>query len=200
MNGEPTSSDATTPSPKKFAHVVLRSRGRYDEMVEWYQTVLNAHPVMQSDFMTFLAYDDEHHRIAIINWPQASPRDPNSEGLDHLSYTYESLQELLDTYARLKAVGIEPFCPINHGPTTSFYYRDPDRNRVELQIDNYADPDKGTEIMMGMQGGNEVGVLVDPEKLAAQLAAGATQEEIVQKTPEEIGPLDPKLLEIVSAP
>jgi catechol 2,3-dioxygenase-like lactoylglutathione lyase family enzyme len=200
MNDE-MSSDTTAPlSPKKFAHAVLRSRGRYDEMVKWYQTVLNAHPVMQTDFMTFLAYDDEHHRIAIVDWPPATPRDPNAEGLDHLSYTYGSLKDLLATYTRLKAVGIEPFCPLNHGPTTSFYYRDPDRNRVELQIDNFDDLDKCTEIMKGMQGINGVGVLVDPEDLAARLAAGASQAELVQKTPEEIGPLDPKLIEIFSAP
>jgi hypothetical protein len=26
----------------------------------------------------------------------------------------------------------------NHGPFTSFYYRDPDGNRVELSVRNYA--------------------------------------------------------------
>ena len=37
MNGAPTSSDPTaTVTPKKFAHAVLRTRGRYDEMVAWF--------------------------------------------------------------------------------------------------------------------------------------------------------------------
>jgi catechol-2,3-dioxygenase len=200
MNGEPTSSDPTaTVSPKKFAHVVLRSRGRYDEMIQWYQTVLNARIVVQAPHMTFLTYDDEHHRIAIVNMPHANPHDPNAEGLDHLSFTYESLAGLLATYARLKATGIEPFCPVNHGPTTSLYYHDPDRNRVELQIDNFDDPDECTEIMKNLEA-NPIGVLVDPEELAERLAAGATEKELVQMTAEEIGPLDPKLVELITVP
>ena len=201
MNREPTSSRPTaTITPKKFAHAVLRTRGRYQEMVEWYRTVLNARVVAKAPHMAFLSYDDEHHRIAIVNVPLANPRDPNAEGLDHLSFTYGSLTDLLATYARLKAAGIEPFCPVNHGPTTSLYYHDPDRNRIELQIDNFDDLDKCAELMKGLESRNPIGLLIDPNELATQLAAGATQEELVRKTPDEIGPLDPKLLEMITAP
>ena len=38
----------------------------------------------------------------------------------------------------LEEVGIQPHVPVQHGPTTSLYYRDPDGNMVELQIDNMA--------------------------------------------------------------
>jgi catechol-2,3-dioxygenase len=201
MNSKPTPSHPTaTVTPKKFAHAVLRTRGRFDEMVEWYQTVLNARVVAQAAHMTFLTYDDEHHRIAIVEVPQANPRDPNAEGLDHLSFTYGSLTDLLATYARLKAAGIEPFCPVNHGPTTSLYYHDPDRNRIELQIDNFDDLERCAQLMKGLEGQNPIGLLIDPDELAAQLAAGATQEELVQKTAEQIGPLDPKLFEMITAP
>ena len=31
--------------------------------------------------------------------------------------------------------------PVQHGPTTSIYYCDPDGNMVELQIDNLAPPE-----------------------------------------------------------
>jgi len=189
-----------TVAPKKFAHAVLRTKGRYDEMVQWYRTVLNARVVAQAPHMAFLSYDDEHHRIAIVNTPHASPRDPNAEGLDHLSFTYGSLADLLATYARLKAAGIEPFCPVNHGPTTSLYYHDPDRNRIELQIDNFADLEEATELLKSLASFNPIGVLVDPDELAAQLAAGVTQEKLVQKTAAEIGPLDPKLVMKILAP
>jgi len=202
MNGESRSSDpaAGLVSPKKLAHVVLRTRSRYDEMVAWYLTVLNARIVAQAGFMAFLTYDDEHHRIAIVHTPHASPHDPTAEGLDHLSFTYDSLGDLLATHARLRSAGIEPFCPVNHGPTTSLYYHDPDRNRVELQIDNFQDLDKGTELLKALEDVNPIGLLVDPDELAAQLAAGASQEELVQKTPEEIGPLTTELLEKIVAP
>jgi catechol-2,3-dioxygenase len=33
---------------------------------------------------------------------------------------------------------IEPVIPVDHGPTTSFYYEDPDRNSVELFVDNFS--------------------------------------------------------------
>ena len=185
--------------PAKFAHFVLRT-GQIDKLAEWYRIVLGARIVFQHERLCFLSYDDEHHRIAIVNVPQANPRDPNAEGLDHLSFTYGSLTDLLATYARLKVVGIEPFCPVNHGPTTSLYYHDPDGNRIELQIDNFDDLDKCAELMKGLGGFNPIGLLVDPNELAEQLAAGATQEELVQKTAEQIGPLDPKLLEMITAP
>jgi len=201
MNSAPISTEMSgTVTPKKFAHVVLRTRGRYEEMVEWYRTVLNARVVAEAPHMAFLSYDDEHHRVAIVNMPHANPRDPNAEGLDHLSFTYGSLAELLSTYARLKAAGIEPFCPVNHGPTTSLYYHDPDRNRIELQIDNFADLEEATELLKSLASFNPIGVLVDPDELAAQLAAGVTQEKLVQKTAAEIGPLDPKLVMKLVAP
>src|SRR3546814_17462514 len=41
------------------------------------------------------------------------------------------------TYERLRDKGIRPVFPINHGPTTSMYYADPDGNQIELQVDNY---------------------------------------------------------------
>jgi hypothetical protein len=47
---------------------------------------------------------------------------------------------------------------------------------------------------------NPIGVLVDPEELAERLAAGATEKELVQMTAEEIGPLDPKLVELITVP
>jgi len=34
---------------------------------------------------------------------------------------------------------------VNHRPTTSMYYRDPDGNRVELQIDNFPTAKEGQD-------------------------------------------------------
>jgi hypothetical protein len=55
---------------------------------------------------------------------------PSSMGLDspngatvacvaHIAFTYRSLEALIATYTRLKAVGILPWRAINHGPTVS---------------------------------------------------------------------------------
>ena len=102
-------------------------------MAAWYQTVLAARIVFRDECLCFLSYDDEHHRVALINIPGMPVRDPDATGTDHVAYTYNDLGELLATYQRLKIAGILPHWPINHGVTTSMYYRDPDNNRVELR-------------------------------------------------------------------
>src|SRR4029077_12327718 len=124
-------------SPAKFAHFVLRT-GQLDKLAEWYQTVLAARVVFRDERLCFLSYDDEHHRLALIQIRGVAPRAREAAGTDHVAYSYRDLGELLATYRRLKQNGNLPHWPINHGVTTSMYYRDPDNNRVELQIDNFA--------------------------------------------------------------
>ena len=53
-------------APALFAHFVLRS-ANMPAMVDWYSTVLNMHVVKRNDFICFLTYDEEHHRLAIVN-------------------------------------------------------------------------------------------------------------------------------------
>ena len=56
-------------------------------------------------------------------------------GLDHVQFRHASLGALLDRYEILRDLGIKPHRTMNHGPSTSFYYRDPDGNGVELYRD-----------------------------------------------------------------
>ncbi|CDZ55014.1 hypothetical protein [Neorhizobium galegae] len=51
--------------------------------------------------------------------------------------SYRTLDELLGTYARLKALGIAPVLAVNEGAQTAFYYEDPDRNSIELNVSNF---------------------------------------------------------------
>lgn len=175
---------ATNPiSPAKFAHFVLRS-GQFERLAEWYRIVLNARLVFKNEMLCFLSYDDEHHRLAIINTPGAPVRDPDSTGTDHVAYSYRDLGELLATYRRLKAHGILPHWPINHGVTTSMYYRDPDNNRVELQIDNFPTV---TELQGYFQSKafaeNPVGVTYDPDALCRRYEAGEPMAELLRIPP-----------------
>jgi catechol-2,3-dioxygenase len=93
--------------------------------------------VHEASFAAFMTYDEEHHRLALIATPVRESAPPGAAGLDHVAYTFESMEELLGNYLRLKADGILPVWSINHGSTTSLYYADPDGNRVELQIENF---------------------------------------------------------------
>jgi len=131
-------------APNKLAHVVFKTP-RIAEMIDWYTTVLDAVVVFADKRIAFLTYDQEHHRIALIKVPRPL-RIPGAVwkvhrkffGVDHIAFTYEGLADLIATHRRLADAGIEPVWCINHGPTTSMYYEDPDGNRIELQVDNFA--------------------------------------------------------------
>ncbi len=96
--------------PKRFVHVVYRTR-RFEPMLAWYQTVFDAKVQYRNPALAFLTYDDEHHRFAFANLsvldPQGTEVDRKGQiGVDHVAYTYDSLDQLLDSYVQLKALGI----------------------------------------------------------------------------------------------
>jgi catechol 2,3-dioxygenase-like lactoylglutathione lyase family enzyme len=177
----PTSSQRI--SPQKFAHVVLKT-ANFGDVIDWYATVLQARMAFRNDFIAFLTYDDEHHRVAVINMPDSPAPEPAAAGVHHIAYTYGGLGELLSTYRRLKARGIEPARCINHGPTISMYYRDPDGLRVELQIDVFATMDEAHAYFTGPDfAENPIGVLFDPEQMIREYESGRPYDELVRRPP-----------------
>ena len=89
---------------------------------------------------------------------------------------------------RLKNGGIEPFWCINHGPTTSMYYKDPDANRVELQVDNFPSTDETNRWMQsGEFAANPIGVVYDPDELLKRYRAGEPLATLVVRPPLPAG-------------
>ena len=173
--------DAAAISPCKLAHVVFRT-SRYRELIAWYQTVLNAQIAFSNDVLTFLSYDEEHHRVAVINMPDLQPRPTTAAGLHHVAFTFATLADLMNTYVRLRDLHIIPVFVINHGPTTSLYYEDPDNNNIELQIDNYDRIDDAAAFFYSDAfAENPVGVEFDPEVLLARFAAGEPEAELKRR-------------------
>ena len=173
--------------PRQLAHVVRRT-SRFEELVRWYCTVLGAEVVHSGGMLAFLTYDEEHHRIAIAGIPGLPDQPPMAAGTDHIAFTYGDLGDLLHTFRRLKAAGIEPFWCINHGPTTSLYYKDPDGSRVELQVDNLptAEAIEGW-MRTGQFAANPIGVVFDPEELVARYEAGEPIETLTARPPLPAG-------------
>ena len=168
-------------APVLFAHFVLRS-ANMQPMIDWYSTVLNMHVVKRNEYICFLTYDEEHHRLGIVNIAGLHAADAKSWGLAHVAYTFRNIGELLSTYRRLKAEGIEPYRPIHHGPTVSLYYHDPDGNSVELQVDVYATKaETAAYFQTDAFGKNPIGVAFDPEVLAAAYEAGAPDAELLRQ-------------------
>ena len=179
--------DRDVVKPRQLAHVVRRT-SRFEELVRWYCTVLNAEVVHSDKMLAFLTYDEEHHRIAIAGIPGLPDQPPMAAGTDHIAFTYGDLGDLLHTFRRLKAAGIEPFWCINHGPTTSLYYKDPDGSRVELQVDNLptAEAIEGW-MRTGQFAANPIGVVFDPEELIARYEAGEPIESLTARPPLPAG-------------
>ena len=167
--------------PAKFAHFVLRTKD-LSASVEWYQQVVGMQVVFANDFAAFLTYDDEHHRLALIRTAVQESAPAGAAGLDHVAYTFNSLGELLSTYRRLEKLGIKPVWTINHGPTTSFSYADPDGNRVEFQIDNFSTEEQVQAFMDSeVFRANPIGVDFDAEQLVARYERGDPLEELIQQ-------------------
>jgi len=170
--------------PSKLAHVVYMTR-RYEEMLSWYKTVFEASVQYENPAIAFLTYDDEHHRFAFANMDVLNPNGatvdmPSGVGVNHVGYTFANAGELLETYARLKDAGITPYWRVHHGVTLSVYYRDPDGNRMEFQVDCCANADEAHAFMHSEAfAANPIGVDIDPDALLAQYRDGTSVEQLL---------------------
>lgn len=176
--------------PQRFVHVVYRTR-RFEQMLEWYSFVFDAKVQYQNPALAFLTYDDEHHRFALANLDVLQPEDTETErrglvGVDHVAYTYASLEDLFENYEQLKAGGIEPYWCVHHGMTISMYYADPDGNQMEFQVDVFGSGEEAGDYMRGpITAANPVGVEYDPEDWLAQMRAGKPASEFLERTVHE---------------
>ncbi|KAK4947876.1 hypothetical protein LTR10_013384 [Elasticomyces elasticus] len=164
-------------TPQALCHVVLNTTPEhFQPLIDWYCAVLNAHVTHQDNVLAFLRYDEEHHRIAIIKRGNLAPKPKGVmyAGLDHIAFAYPTLTALAQQYLSLKADRILPLWTVNHGPTTSMYYQDPDGNKVELQVDNFDDPEEANEFMSGVKyDENPMGTDYDADELAQYVLSKA---------------------------
>ena len=91
--------------------------------------------------------------------------------MQHVAFAYDSLDDLLGSYVRLKNLGIEPLFAADHGLSVSVYFADPDGNSVELNVYNYADPRTAAE---HLRAAPPARAHVDLEKMVAARKAGAS--------------------------
>jgi catechol-2,3-dioxygenase len=165
-------------------------------MVEWYAAVLGMAPTHRAEpavgaharsrwRTTWVTNDRANHRIAIMALSELADDAQRSrhKGFHHVAFEYPTLDDLLATYARLRDLGIEPVRAADHGPTTSLYYEDPDRNTIELLVDNFGDGEQSGEFMRTSPhfASNPMGTDVDPEQLLGARAAGMSVAEVHER-------------------
>ena len=93
--------------------------------------------------------DEAHHRIVFFETPGATvdPEKLRHVRVQHVAFEYQTLDDLLGTYSRLKGSGILPVMAVDEGLQTAVYYSDPDQNSVELNVNNYGNEWTATEHM-----------------------------------------------------
>ncbi len=172
----PAPTDLQTIRPT-FHHVNLKTQ-RLDELIQWYGLVLGTEVTFRHDQGAWISNDEANHRIALLALP-GFVDDGDKEahtGMHHSAFEYASLDDLMDTYLRLKNAGVLPFFCFDHGMTISLYYADPDGNGLELQVDVFGDWTKSKAWMRESPDfrANPLGVFFDPEQLQAGREAGLT--------------------------
>jgi catechol 2,3-dioxygenase len=173
-------SSATTIRPT-FHHFNLKTT-RLQELIDWYSAVVGAEVTFQDATGAWLTNDAANHRIALLAFPGFvdDPEKDTRTGMHHSAFEYERFEDLNGSYLRLREAGIEPDICIDHGMTLSYYYKDPDGNHVELQIDNFGDWASSKDWMRTSTDfhANPIGVFVDPARIAEAAQAGEAYPEI----------------------
>lgn len=189
------------PSPVALAHVVLRTTpDKYRQMLQFYLELTNGEIIAEEAMFAFIRYDHEHHRIGILMTPATEAKEPGRDmaGLEHVSFTFGTLTAMARVYQHLKTLGHEPYWAVNHGMTTSMYYRDPARNKVEIQVENFDTTEEALAYTRGVLfQENPVGTDIEPKSWAERISSkmtpdgeeGLTEEEMrAIKARKEIGP------------
>jgi catechol 2,3-dioxygenase len=200
-----------TVHPKLQHYGIATANG--EAMIEWYRKVLgmtvNFHLSAPAGAhngppfsATFVSNDEVHHRIVLFDLPglvddSEKLRHPR---VQHVAFEYQTLDDLLGTYVRLKGLGILPVMAVDEGLQTGLYYTDPDQNSIELNVNNYGNEWTATEHMRMAQSspGRPRRMFINPEKMYSARKARASAWELHERAlagefaPEK--PYDPRTL------
>ena len=186
----------------KISETILKT-GQMELMKAWYAMVLGVTPFFEHDpppnsqpgdfggqtratdlrmcFFRLSADYPNTQVIGVFEEPGLTGlASKTSPGLHHMQLMSSGLGALIDKYEALKAEGLLPHRSTNHGPMTSFYYRDPDGNNVELTAQNFATFEMMNTFMASAAfKANPSGIELDPEAFIARYRSGEPLEDLV---------------------
>jgi catechol 2,3-dioxygenase len=122
-------------------HVVLGVRDP-QRSITFYTEALGMELVtfLEDMEMAFLSFGEHDHDLAVIKVPDDQP--VGSSGLAHTAMEIDGgPEQLRELYDLLKGRGVEVEMTADHVITKSFYFFDPDGNRLELYSQVMAPPE-----------------------------------------------------------
>jgi catechol 2,3-dioxygenase len=195
-------------------HHLGMTTGNLAALADWYRKVLGMTVVHQTESAAggqknapkaraaWVSNDDANHRLAFVELPglAADPDRSQHHRLQHFAFEYRNIDDLLGTYARLKALGIVPVMCADEGAQTAFYYEDPDRNSVEINVDNYGSGLTSAEYMRTSAefAKSPLGVFVDPDKMIVARETGTSPWDLhMRARAGEFAPAQPYDLRVM---
>ena len=119
--------------------------------------------------------------LAIFDVPGTRDQPSGDPGLHHVQFRNATMDDLFARYDRLKSIGMLPHRTANHGPGTSFYYRDPDQNVVELSASNFASAeDYKAYFTSESYRRNPSGIEIDADDYVARYRSGTSLADLVR--------------------
>jgi catechol 2,3-dioxygenase-like lactoylglutathione lyase family enzyme len=185
------------PSPR-ISEIVLRTPN-FEKMKDWYQLVLSAKPSFEYEleqerpaerttkvenfrrlcFLRVFSQFPYTQVLALFDVP-GLPVSENHSGLHHMQFREASLEHLVRRYEMLSAAGIAPYQSFNHGPSISFYYKDPDGNLAEMSGPSYeAEADYLAFFKTPAFAKNPAGVEIDAADFVARFRRGEDRRKLV---------------------
>uniref|UniRef100_UPI001C2DC689 VOC family protein n=1 Tax=Sphingomonas bacterium TaxID=1895847 RepID=UPI001C2DC689 len=160
-------------------HVTIKT-SRIQDMIDWYTRVVGVTVTFQDKHNAWTTNDAANHRVAFLSVPELSddPDKTRHNGMHHSAFEYDSFDDLISSYERMRDEGVLPAFSLHHGLTISIYYRDPEGNHVELQSDCFGDWAASTQWMRTAEDfrQNPIGTFFDPERVLADYRGGVAYE------------------------
>lgn len=172
-----------TVRPVGFGPHVIYCGEKYEEMVRWYQTFFQGEVRTVSDTLPAdIASDDTTDSIILVKRPDLPVLEGRQVGIFHVAWSYPSLAELMYVYRKARDNGILPVEVLNSGILLQVYYKDPEGNGVEIEVDDYDTSEETYAVQRAMsfvRSGDPKHWHIDPEKVIAMLEAGVPDKDIL---------------------
>lgn len=183
--------------PVRLSEIVLKT-ARFRELLAWYEHALGVKAFFVRDDVKEPSWMGAHgiafirlhveypytQVLAIFEIPGVAGRAAQragEPGLHHMQLRHVSLEHLFLRYEALRDAGVTPVRCFNHGPSTSFYYEDPDGNVVEMSGTNFPDErDYLAYFQSEAYRRNISGIEIDPADYVGRYRRGTPQAELVR--------------------